>query len=226
MPCLKNSSVTEKAMLRFYQGTVENTLAVLLYSGVCKVNAAVAAHFQVTAIINAGVAGGMSKEVGLLDLVVSEQAAYHDVAEDILTEFHPWLPTVYFSADPILLAAAHRAAEKMGKPVRFGKMVTGEQFIEDDNRDAINDVYSPLSVDMETASIAHVCHVNKIPFIGVRAITDTADHRGMAILKKTAPLHRNSLKIWCWRFYGNCRGAAPAVPFPLWGFQPHPQKVC
>ena len=52
----------------------------------------------------------------------------------------------------------------MGKPVRFGKMVTGEQFIEDDNREAINDVYSPLSVDMETASIAHVCHVNKIPF--------------------------------------------------------------
>ena len=179
MPCLKNSSVTEKAMLRFYQGTVENTLAVLLYSGVCKVNAAVAAHFQVTAIINAGVAGGMSKEVGLLDLVVSEQAAYHDVAEDILTEFHPWLPTVYFSADPILLAAAHRAAEKMGKPVRFGKMVTGEQFIEDERRDEINGRFAPLCVDMETAGIAHACYINKVPFLAVRTITDTAEHKGL-----------------------------------------------
>lgn len=114
----------------------------------------------------------------------------------------------------------------MGKPVHFGKMVTGEQFIEDDNRDAINDAYSPLPVDIETASIAHVCHVNKIPFIGVRAITDTAGHKGHGNFEKTGLLHRKFLKIWCWRFYGNCRGAAPAVPFPLWGFQPHPQKVC
>lgn len=28
---------------------------------------------------------------------------------------------------------------------------------------------------METASIAHVCYVNKIPFIAVRSFTDTAD---------------------------------------------------
>ena len=33
-----------------------------------------------------------------------------------------------------------------------------------------------LSVDMETAAIAHVCHVNKIPFIAIRTITDTAAH--------------------------------------------------
>jgi adenosylhomocysteine nucleosidase len=31
---------------------------------------------------------------------------------------------------------------------------------------------------METASVAHVCHVNNIPFLAVRSITDTADHSG------------------------------------------------
>lgn len=67
-------------------------------------------------------------------------------------------------------------------------MVTGEQFIEDDNREAINDAYSPLSVDMETASITHMRHVNKIPFIGVRAITDTADHKGHGNFEKNCPI--------------------------------------
>ena len=40
--------------------------------------------------------------------------------------------------------------------VVWGRMVTGEAFISDDGRKEINDKYSPLSVDMETASIAHV----------------------------------------------------------------------
>ena len=57
-------------------------------------------------------------------------------------------------------------------------MITGEKFIDDNMRDILNEKYSPLSVDMETASIAHVCYVNKIPFISIRSITDTATHSG------------------------------------------------
>ena len=36
-----------------------------------------------------------------------------------------------------------------------------------------------LSVDMETAAVAHVCYVNRIPFLCVRSITDTAEHSGI-----------------------------------------------
>lgn len=46
-------------------------------------------------------------------------------------------------------------------------------------RDEINSKYAPISVDMETGSIAHVCYVNHIPFIAVRTITDTATHSGV-----------------------------------------------
>ena len=35
-----------------------------------------------------------------------------------------------------------------------------------------------MSVDMETAAIAHVCYVNGIPFLSIRCITDTAEHSG------------------------------------------------
>jgi len=42
----------------------------------------------------------------------------------------------------------------------------------------INEQFEPLTVDTETASIAHVCYVNKIPFIAIRSITDTESHSG------------------------------------------------
>ena len=58
-------------------------------------------------------------------------------------------------------------------------MVTGESFITDEGRQKIYDEFAPLTVDMETASIAHVCYVNNIPFISIRCITDTAAHGGI-----------------------------------------------
>ena len=54
-------------------------------------------------------------------------------------------------------------------------MITGESFITDEKKEELIEKYHPLSVDMETAAIAHVCYANHIPFLAVRAITDTAD---------------------------------------------------
>jgi adenosylhomocysteine nucleosidase len=137
-------------------------------------------------IINSGTAGGMDEKLELFDTVVSTQAAYHDVDEKILTEFHPGLSSIYFDADESLLHAAQKTVQriKTGHTVYFGRMVTGEQFIEDDLRDEINDKFAPLSVDMETASIAHVCYVNRIPFIAIRTITDTATHSGIGTFEE------------------------------------------
>ena len=117
------------------------------------------------------------------DTVVSTEAVYHDVESGILTEYHPWLPSPAFQADPHLLQAAQNAAKETegnGHRIFFGRMVTGEQFIEDDRRDEINHKFSPLSVDMETAAMAHVCYVHQIPFLSIRTITDTAEHKGQA----------------------------------------------
>lgn len=183
---VQNCTATKKAMLKFYEGKINNISVVALYSGVCKVNAAVAAQilidsFSVNTIISAGTAGGIEKTVKVFDTIISTQLAYHDVADDILVEFHPWLPSIYFNADEKLLAAAKKMVQNqaVNHPVIFGKMVTGENFIDKNMREIINKKYAPLSVDMESASIAHVCYVNNIPFISIRTITDTASHSGV-----------------------------------------------
>ena len=181
---MKGQQITEKAMLKFHTGTINHVNVSAVYSGVCKVNAAIAAQllidmFHVDLIINAGTAGGMKEGVQLFDTVISERVIYHDVADDILTDFHPWLKSNFFLADQELCAIARAYSRTSKHPVLFGTMVTGEQFIEDEKREEINQKFDPLSTDMETAGVAHVCYVNRIPFLAVRPIPDTFTYQGI-----------------------------------------------
>lgn len=186
LPLINECKITEKAMLKFYAGQIDGLEVVALFSGVCKVNAAIASQllidvFCVDMIINSGTAGGMGAELEIFDTVISTEVCYHDVAPDILTEFHPWMKSVFFAADTKLISLSKFAVAKLkpsGKVV-WGRMVTGEPFITDEGRQKIYDEFVPLTVDMETASIAHVCYVNAIPFISIRCVTDTAKHSGI-----------------------------------------------
>ena len=183
VPMIRDVRISEKAMLKIYEGKMEGVEVAALFSGVCRVNAAIAAQILIDgcdcdAIINAGTAGGMAPEVGLLDVIVGAEAVYHDVDVDVLAEFCPEEERRVFRTDGKLLSWAHGAAEEFEHPIHFGCMATGEKFITDEGRDEINAVFSPLSVDMETAAVAQVCRRNGIPFIAVRTITDTADHSG------------------------------------------------
>lgn len=195
---MEETGTRKKAMLEFHEGTLLGLPVVAVYGGVCKVNAAVAVQLLidlcgVTAVVDAGTAGGLDDSLRVFDTVVAEETAYHDVAEDILTEYHPWMPSVWMPSDPGLLEAARRAAARPelpgssahaqtpGEPARrilFGRCVTGEQFIEGPVRERIRAEFSPLCVDMETAAAAQVCYVNKIPFLSIRTLTDGADCGG------------------------------------------------
>lgn len=187
LPMMDHCKVVEKARLKFYEGQIDGTEVVALFSGVCKVNAAIASQilidiFDVNAIINSGTAGGMDPRLKIFNTVISTEVCYHDVAQDILTEFHPWMKSVFFEADQKLIELSKATVEKTKLPgkVFWGRMVTGESFITEEGRQKINDEFAPLTVDMETASIAHVCYVNHIPFISVRCVTDTAEESGVS----------------------------------------------
>ena len=186
LPMIKDCKTVEKAMLKFYAGRIDSIEVIALFSGVCKVNAAIGTQllvdlFSADMIINSGTAGGMNPGLDIFDTVISTEVCYHDVAPDILTEFHPWMESVFFTADPKLIRLSKTAVKKIrpaGKVI-WGRMVTGESFITDEGRQKINQEFAPLTVDMETASIAHVCYVNRIPFLSIRCITDTAEHSGL-----------------------------------------------
>lgn len=183
---ISNRIISEKAKLKFIEGSIDGVQVAAVCSGVCKVNAAIASQilidiYGVNAIINAGTAGGMDTRLDILDTVICTKTVYHDVDDKILTEYHPMMTSSFFCSDDLMLAMSKETIQKAenGRQVYWGRMATGEQFIDHERREEINAAYEPLSVDMESAGIAHVCYVNKIPFIAIRTITDTADHNGV-----------------------------------------------
>ncbi len=188
---ISNKKVENVAMLTFYNGIYKNSDVVALYCGVCKVNAAIATQilidkFNVTHIIVTGVAGGIDNILNIGDTVISTEITYHDVDEGILTEYHPWMESIYFKADSKLVELCRAVIDKntFTQKIFFGRIVTGEAFISDNGRTEIISKYHPLCVDMETASIAHVCYVNNVPFIAIRSITDTEDQCGVEVFEK------------------------------------------
>ena len=151
IPRIKECSSAHKAMLKFYSGKLEGLEIVTLFSGVCKTNAAVAAQI-------------------LIDTYGCRRVINAGTAGGIDEKLKLF--------DTVISTEAASRHTFPGE-IHFGRMISGEAFIEYKRRDAIKAAFLPLSVDMETAAIAHVCHVNNIPFLAVRTITDTAVHSGL-----------------------------------------------
>ena len=81
---LENVVESKEVFLKFYEGNFGKTPVVIVKSGVGKVNAGICTQtlitkFGCTHIINTGVAGGIAKELAVMDTVVSTDAIFHDV---------------------------------------------------------------------------------------------------------------------------------------------------
>ncbi len=181
---------SKKALLTVHSGKIGSADVRALYSGVCRVNAAIAAQvlidsFGADIIINSGTAGGIDGSLEIFDTVVTTESAYHDVSPDILTDFHPWLGSEFFRSDERLVELSKIAAKKLSpRRIFWGRTMTGESFITDKGRKELIDRYAPLSVDMETAGVAQVCHAFGVPFISIRTITDTEKQSGAGNFEK------------------------------------------
>ncbi|MBQ5491924.1 MAG: 5'-methylthioadenosine/adenosylhomocysteine nucleosidase [Treponema sp.] len=192
-PVQKGQTVTavEAGGLTFWQGLLEGTEVVIVKSGIGKVNAALCAQrlvmqFGVTHIINTGIAGAMASGLGILDMVVSKDAVYHDFE---VTAFGykqtkiPQMKTSTFKADKKMIDAATIAfaglKEAAGHQMVVGRVASGDQFICDARaKDAIRKICKPACVEMEGAAIAHAAYLNKVPFVIIRCMSDMADDAG------------------------------------------------
>ncbi len=174
------------ANMTFCEGTLGKTSVVIVKSGICKVNAAMCVqllvdHFEVTHIINTGVAGSLDNAINIGDIVVSTDAQYHDVNATVFGYQKgevPQMGIVAFPADPGLRAAAVRAVGHAAPDVAVfeGQVLSGDQFISTRARkeELMRDFHGKCT-EMEGAAIAQASYVNKIPYVIIRAISDKAD---------------------------------------------------
>lgn len=187
---LKGKMVLEqtikKANMEFCAGTLNGTPVVIVRSGVGKVNAAICAQilcddFQVTHIINTGVAGSLKAEINIGDIVVSTDACYHDVDATIfgyaLGEV-PQLGVRFFEADKEMQEKAIASCKEVNPEIGVysGRVVSGDQFIASrEVKNKIAENFDGACTEMEGCSIAHVAFLNNVPFVILRAISDKAD---------------------------------------------------
>jgi len=182
---MEDKKVTEKAGMSFTEGKLEDLDVVVVQCGVGKVNAAICAQmlcdlFEVTHIVNTGIAGSLNAGLDIGDLVVSRDAMYHDMdAVHFGYEFGkvPGMDTVAFPADKTLMDCAFAAAEAVNPGhTRIGRVASGDQFVAEKSvKERIIANTQGLCTEMEGAAIAQTAYRNGIPFVILRAISDKAD---------------------------------------------------
>lgn len=201
--------IYERAGLSIYDGKIFNKPVVFARAGVGKVNAALCTQvlisdFGAEAIINCGIAGTISKELSMLDIVISEKAFQHDFD---VTHFGyklgqiPGIENVFWNASPDLIARTQSAFKKLGagnfefdvknifknekiladdfstSKIINGVVATGDVFVASElHRSRIKSICESAScVEMEGCAIAQVAASNAVPFLILRSISDPAD---------------------------------------------------
>ena len=182
---MKNLQVVQKAGMEFYDGVLEDMNVVVVQCGVGKVNAAMCAQvlcdcFQVTHLVNTGIAGSLCADLDIGDLLVSRDAMYHDFdVQHFGYEMGevPGMGVLTFDADEEMIALAYEAAEAVNPGhSRIGRVASGDKFVaEKAVKEDIIAKTSALCTEMEGTAIAHVAFRNKLPFVILRAISDKAD---------------------------------------------------
>jgi adenosylhomocysteine nucleosidase len=172
------------ADMTFVSGKLGETEAVVVKCGMGKVNAAICAHtlinrYGVTKVINTGVGGTLTDKLGIGDLAVSAAVVQHDMDTSPLGDpvgLISGINVIEMAADSAMVEKVCAICEQKGIRHYCGTIASGDQFIASrEKKDWIVSAFSGIACEMEGASVGQVCYVNKVPFVILRAISDSAD---------------------------------------------------
>lgn len=202
------TNVRSIAHTEYIRGSLAGREIVLAKSGLGKVNAAVCAQvmidiFRIDALISLGVAGAISPELDICDVVISRELIQHDVnavAFGYSKGEIPQMDTSVFKADTHLIHLMEKASDVLDAKTRVitGRILGGDQFISKvEEREELYQFYAGDCAEIEGgAAIAQVCYLNRIPFVAVRSITDRANNTaGMDFNEFTRQAALNSTKL-------------------------------
>lgn len=185
-----------KEML-FYSGLLPHSpwRVVVARPGPGNVSAATVAEkaiveFQPELMMLVGIAGRVHTDLALGDIVVGTKihAIHRGVEEDGGFRPHPdsWKPghllleeAKRIDADDAWRDALPDRSRADGTKVEFRPIAAGEVVLNAKDSELtrrLRDVYPDAAViEMEGAGVAHTCHVNKVPMIDIRSVSDHAD---------------------------------------------------
>ena len=181
----------------FVHGLIGDQEVVVVKCGIGKVCAALCAQilidrFAVEAIINTGIAGGLSPSLSVGDFVVADAAVQHDFDLRAFGHVQGYMPAMggddrlpsFWPTDPALeerfLAAAESVKSTEHKDFHClgGVVASGDVFVSNPAlKNTLVEQFGAAAAEMEGAAIAQVAALNGVPCAIIRAISDLADGR-------------------------------------------------
>ena len=193
--------------ITYISGILEGKEVVIATCGVGKVYAAICAQTMIltyhpTLIINTGVGGTLTAELGIGDVAVASALVQHDMDTSAIGDpvgLVSGINKIYFEADEKTAKTLTNCVQESGLTAKCGVIASGDQFVASrERKDFIVATFGAIACEMEGAAIAHVATVNSIPFAVLRAISDEADgHATVDFPTFAAAAAKNSVAVLC-----------------------------
>jgi adenosylhomocysteine nucleosidase len=191
----------------YFSGQINGIDTVVVFSRWGKVAAATTVatlihEFKITELLFTGVAGAISSDLNIGDIVLAKKLIQHDMdARPLMKQYEiPLLGQTYFESDSMHLTIASKSIStlienkslhetigneelaefKISHPkLLIGDIASGDQFFSNNEQKHLLNQQLPdvLCVEMEGAAVAQVCYEFDIPFIIIRTISDAADDK-------------------------------------------------
>ena len=207
------NNVTEKVIsgIKFYSGNLFGKSVVVAKCGIGKVFAAICAQtmileYKPSVVINSGVAGSLTKDLGVLNVAIANNVVQHDMDTSALGDpkgFVSGINVVYFEANSNVVKALQKSADFVSCKSLSGTIATGDKFISvQSEKKSLNEEFGAIACEMEGGAIGHTCYVNNVPFGILRAISDGdgAEMDYMTFAEKAAnqsiEIVKNFIKIY------------------------------
>ncbi|MDR0914601.1 MAG: 5'-methylthioadenosine/adenosylhomocysteine nucleosidase [Oscillospiraceae bacterium] len=185
---MQNPQTQTFAKMNYTSGTIGDAEVVAVECGIGKVNAAMCAQIMIDryspdVIINSGVAGGLSQNVDVYDIVIAKDVVQHDMdttaiddprgAISFNDEKRTFIPTDGGVAKKLTEVCRHMDDTK----VFYGRIATGDVFVQEKaHRRSIGEEFSADACEMEGGAIGQVCYRNGVPFGILRCISDSINN--------------------------------------------------
>ena len=182
--------ISEKMMLRtsFTEGIFQNRYIVYVACGLGKTTSAACTQmliekFEVDVIFFVGTGGALDKKLKIGDVVIGKNLKYHDArfpgnaTNDISYSFKK-----DFAIDSNHEKVVFQVIEEHEKDsqrkfnIFFDTIITGDTSVKSPiTAYNLRRKHQAVCVEMEGASVAHICYLNKKPCVIIRGISDFAN---------------------------------------------------
>ncbi|MBP3536501.1 MAG: 5'-methylthioadenosine/adenosylhomocysteine nucleosidase [Muribaculaceae bacterium] len=184
LPMLTDHATLTLNNFEFHTGRLAGHEVVAVKCGIGKVNAAIGTltlieNFHPDLVVNSGVAGGTGAgmpRAEILDVILADRIAYHDVWCGPGTEPGVAAGCPRFFRCPL----ADDVRKALG--AKEGLLVSGDIFVDsvEDLRRILALYPDAIAVDMESAATAQTCYLKSVPFVCLRVVSDTPGENGNA----------------------------------------------